>query len=121
MDIKNIYIINGDINEFGIYEDKPEIYAYIAECEIGDNEEQPYYFAFKNYNKTFNVETEKEIVKVKAIMNILNNAREIEISKEELEQKMPQEEIEKLKSRILKKIHLSNFQEMSFFSIKKGK
>ena len=100
MDLKDVYIVNGYINENGIYEEKPDIDTYIAECKIEDSEGYSY-FAFQNYNKVFKV-TNNDVVRVRELMSLINNPNidVIKIPQEELEQKLSSEEIEKIKDHI---------------------
>ena len=100
MDIRNVYAIDGDINEEGIYIKDTNVNTYIAECRIANNEGYSY-FAFKKKYRNSNLKEDMHVVRIVDLLTLISNANTHKFSQEELKYEISQEELQKLKEQIL--------------------
>ena len=84
MDIRNVYIVSGYINDKGIYENTNDISTFIAECKLYDEEGFSYY-SFLNYDNNAKSFIDNKLIRLEKIMPLIES-KDIIINKLNVQQ-----------------------------------
>lgn len=79
MEVKNIYYVDGNINDKGLYEKKADSKVIIAECKE-DNVSGVSYYAFKNVDSKTNEEFNNNMIRLRSLMSLVESL-DIEVKK----------------------------------------
>ena len=79
MDLRNVYTVNGYINENGAYENRAGMLTFIGECKI-DGEEGLSYYSFLNYDRESNSFIDNKLIRLERIMPLIEN-KDIDVQK----------------------------------------